>query len=255
MPTENPGAILHLTAAGVSVLIDATDGQLPAIVHWGEQLPAFTAEEARTMVAASIPVTGSSTIDIPPRPGLLPGQDSGWLGRPGLRGSFDGMGGWSPKFRVHTVTLNGLPVIGFASAETGRVLVTAIDDMERLQLELTLELLPGGLMRSRVKLTNVHRSTYALEDLSLSFPIPPAEATELLDFAGSHNFERVPQRGTLRTGTHLRENRKGRTGSDSASSCTRELLDSDSATAKSGPSTRPGAATTTTSQNASSAIN
>ncbi len=165
------------------------------------------------------------------------------------------MGGWSPKFRVHTVTLNGLPVIGFASAETGRVLVTAIDDMERLQLELTLELLPGGLMRSRVKLTNVHRSTYALEDLSLSFPIPPAEATELLDFAGSHNFERVPQRGTLRTGTHLRENRKGRTGSDSASSCTRELLDSDSATAKSGPSTRPGAATTTTSQNASSAIN
>ncbi len=35
MPTENPGAILHLTAAGVSVLIDATDGQLPAIVHWG----------------------------------------------------------------------------------------------------------------------------------------------------------------------------------------------------------------------------
>lgn len=214
MPTDNPGATLHLTAGGVSVILDATNGQLPAIVHWGEQLPVLTAEEARTMVGASTPVTGSSTIDVPPRPGLLPGQDSGWMGRPGLRGSFDGIG-WSPKFRVHTVALNGAPVTGFASAGAGRVLVSAIDDAQRLRLDLTLELLPGGLMRSRAKLTNLHEKTYAVDDVSLAFPIP-AEATELLDFAGSHNFERVPQRGTLRTGTHLRENRKGRTGSDSA---------------------------------------
>ena len=214
MPSQNPGAILHLTAGGVSVVLDATNGQLPAILHWGGQLPVLTAEEARTMVGACTPVTGSSTIGVPPRPGLMPGQDSGWLGRPGLRGSFDGIG-WSPKFRVHTVDLNGVPVTGFASAGAGRVLVSATDDAQRLRLDLTLDLLPGGLMRSRAKLTNLHEKTYALDDVSLAFPIP-AEATELLDFAGSHNFERVPQRGTLRTGTHLRENRKGRTGSDSA---------------------------------------
>ncbi|BCW06279.1 alpha-galactosidase [Arthrobacter sp. NtRootA1] len=214
MPTDNEGAILHLAAAGVSVLIDATGGQLPAIVHWGDQLPALTAEEARKMVEASVPVAGSSTIDVPPRPGLLPGQDSGWMGRPGLRGSFDGVG-WSPKFQVHKVTFNDSPAIGFVAAEAGRVLITGTDDAHRLRLDLTLELLPAGLIRGRVELTNLCDETYTVEDVSLAFPIP-GEATELLDFAGSHNFERVPQRGTLRTGTHLRENRKGRTGSDSA---------------------------------------
>ncbi|UVJ38112.1 alpha-galactosidase [Arthrobacter sp. CJ23] len=214
MSTDSQGAILQLTAAGVSVLVDATDGRLPAVVHWGAELPSLSAEQAGALVGASVPVTGSSTIDLPPRPGLLPGQESGWMGRPGLRGSFDGIG-WSPKFHVHTVALNGAPVTGFASSGAGHVQFGAVDDTERLRLDLTLELLPGGLLRSRAELTNLSDKTYAVEDISLAFPIP-VEATELLDFAGSHNYERVPQRGSLRTGTHLRENRKGRTGSDSA---------------------------------------
>ena len=49
----------------------------------------------------------------------------------------------------------------------------------------------------------------------LALPVPAA-AVELLDFAGRHNLERVPQRAAFTTGTHLRENRKGRTGADSA---------------------------------------
>lgn len=214
MPTDSQGAILQLTAAGVTVLIDATDGQLPAIIHWGPALPALTAGEADTLADASIPVNGSGTLDLPPRPGLLPGQHSGWTGRPGLRGSFDGTG-WSPRFRTHSLTLNGAPVEGFTSSGAGLLQVTALEDAGRLRLDLTLELLPSGLLRSRAQLTNLCETTYSLEDFALSFPIP-AEASELLDFAGSHNSERIPQRGTLRTGTHLRENRKGRTGADSA---------------------------------------
>lgn len=119
------------------------------------------------------------------------------------------------KVPVHKVTFNDSPAIGFVAAEAGRVLITGTDDAHRLRLDLTLELLPAGLIRGRVELTNLCDETYTVEDVSLAFPIH-GEATELLDFAGSHNFERVPQRGTLRTGTHLRENRKGRTGSDSA---------------------------------------
>ena len=214
MPTPDQGAILHLIAAGVSVVIDATDGQLPAIVHWGAALPALTAGEAEALLGASVPVTGSNTVDLPPRPGLLPGQHSGWTGRPGLQGSFDGIG-WSPKFRAHTVALDGAPVSGFVSSGAGAVTVSALDDAGRLRLDLTLELLPGGLLRSQAELTNLHEKAYTVDDVVLAFPIP-AEATELLDFAGNHNHERIPQRGTLRTGTHLRENRKGRTGADSA---------------------------------------
>ncbi|PVZ55176.1 alpha-galactosidase [Arthrobacter sp. H-02-3] len=214
MPTDSRDAILQLTAAGVSVLIGATGGQLPAIVHWGAGLPALTAQQAETLVGASVPVTSSNTVDLPPRPGLLPGHYSGWTGRPGLRGSFDGIG-WSPKFRTQTVALNGTPVTASTSSGPGLLEISALDDTERLRLDLTLELLPGGLLRSRAQLTNLCDEKYTVEDLALSFPIP-AEATELLDFAGNHNYERIPQRGTLRTGTHLRENRKGRTGADSA---------------------------------------
>lgn len=216
-PTDSqgvPSAILQLTAAGVSVVIDATEGRLPAIVHWGAELAGLTARHAETLVGATTPVAGSSTADLPPRPTVLPEHHSGWPGRPGLRGSFDGVG-WSPRFLTRTITLNEVPVTGFISSGAAVVEISAVDDTERLRLDLTLELLPGGLLRSRAQLTNLSPGQYRLEDLVLTFPIP-AEATELLDFAGNHTYERVPQRGTLRTGTHLRENRRGRTGADSA---------------------------------------
>ena len=214
MPSTSQDIILQLTAAGVTLVIDATSGHLPAITYWGPELPELTAQQARNLVEASIPVTGSSTADQPPRPGLLPGHHSGWTGRPGLRGSFAGVG-WSPKFSTRTLTLDGADLTGFTASGSGRFHIGALDDTGRLRLNLTVELLPGGLLRSRAQLTNLSENNYTLEDLSLAFPIP-AQATELLDFAGSHNSERIPQRGPLRTGTHLRENRRGRTGADAA---------------------------------------
>jgi len=217
MPTPSrgiPGAILQLSAAGVSLVMDVTKGRLPAIVHWGAELPELTASQAETLAGATTPVAGSNTVDLPPRPAMLPEHHSGWSGRPGLRGSFDGSS-WSPRFLTRTITMDGAPVTGFASSGAAVVEIRAVDDTDRLRLDLTVELLPGGLLRGRAQLTNLADGQYSLEDLALSFPIP-AEATELLDFAGNHNYERVPQRGTLRTGTHLRENRKGRTGADSA---------------------------------------
>ena len=44
----------------------------------------------------------------------------------------------------------------------------------------------------------------------------PSHATELLDFGGRWGAERTPQRSPLSQGTHLRENRRGRTGADAA---------------------------------------
>ncbi len=44
----------------------------------------------------------------------------------------------------------------------------------------------------------------------------PVEATEVLDFVGRHLRERTPQRVPFPIGTHLREGRRGRTGSDAA---------------------------------------
>ena len=206
--------LLALTAAGVTVLVDVTAGRLPALAYWGRELPGLDAELAETLVATAEPVAGSNDPEVRPRVALLPGHDTGWTGRPGLRGSFAGAG-WSPAFVVTEVTIDGAPAPAFHAGGAGRVEVRALDDAERLELRLTLELLPTGLLRARAAVRNFTEQEYALDDLVLAFPVP-AEATELLDFTGRHNQERVPVRSPFPVGLHLRENRKGRTGADSA---------------------------------------
>jgi alpha-galactosidase len=206
--------IIALTAAGVTVLIEATAGRLPAVTYWGPALPGLDAEQAESLVATAEPVTGSNDPEVRPRVAVLPGHETGWTGRPGLRGSFAGAG-WSPAFQVTEVTVDGVPVGAFHAGGAGRVEVRAVDDADRLELRLTLELLPAGLLRVRAAVRNLAGEPYALDDLVLALPVP-AEATELLDFTGRHNQERVPVRTPFPAGTHLRENRKGRTGADSA---------------------------------------
>ncbi|MGW4947165.1 alpha-galactosidase [Actinoplanes sp. NPDC004185] len=206
--------LIALTAAGVTVLIDATAGRLPAVAYWGPALPGLDADQAETLVTAAEAVIGSNDPDVRPRVAVLPGHETGWTGRPGLRGSFAGAG-WSPAFLVTEVTVDGDPVGAFHAGGAGRVEVRALDDADRLELRLTLELLPAGLLRCRAAVRNLAGEPYALDDLVLALPVP-AEATELLDFTGRHNQERVPVRTPFPSGTHLRENRKGRTGADSA---------------------------------------
>jgi alpha-galactosidase len=187
---------------------------LPAIRHWGPELPGLDAEQAGALLSAGVPVAGTNNPDPVPRLAVIPEHHTGWTGRPGLRGSYAGAG-WSPAFRVHAIRWDGVPVTGFVAAGPGLLDVRAVDDANRLDLRLALELLPSGLLRARATLTNLAPEGYALDDLVLAFPVPSA-ATELLDFTGRHNLERVPQRGPFPTGGHVRENRKGRTGADSA---------------------------------------
>jgi alpha-galactosidase len=208
------GARVALTVAGVSVLIDATDGGLPAIAHWGAQLPPLDAEQAARICESRIPVVGSNNADVPLRLAVLPEQHAGWLGRPGISGSRAGRS-WSPRFTVTSVRVDGSEVADFTATGAAAVEVSAADTEAELELLVTIELLPSGILRSRAALTNRSAAPYQLDDLVLAYPVP-AEAGELLDFGGRHNRERIPQRRQFVLGTHLRENRKGRTGADSA---------------------------------------
>jgi alpha-galactosidase len=209
-----PDVVLHLAHAGVSIVVDARSGRLPSIVHWGAELEDLDGEALHALTDASVPVVGSNNVDTPPRVALLPEHHTGWTGRPGISGSSEGRG-WSPRFTTTAVELDGTRVEDAVSAGAGRLVFHATDDQGRLSLRLELELLPSGLIRSRAVLTNLQDAAYAVDDVSLCFPLP-AEATEVLDFTGQHNYERFPQRGPLRAGIHLRENRRGRTGADSA---------------------------------------
>jgi alpha-galactosidase len=209
-----PSAVLHLAHTGVSVIVDARDGRLPAIAHWGAELPALDETQLTSLCDAVVPVVGSNNVEYPPRAAILPEHHTGWTGRPGISGSFDGAG-WSPRFVTTSIELDGSGVAGVVSVGAADVVFHAVDDRSRLSLRLELSLLPSGLLRTRAALTNTHTARYTLEDVSLALPVP-AEAAEILDFTGQHNYERVPQRGPMRAGIHLRENRRGRTAADSA---------------------------------------
>ncbi|MGG7465262.1 alpha-galactosidase [Plantibacter sp. YIM 135347] len=212
---SSPSILLHARAAGVSLLLDVSDGRLPVIHHWGGDLGTLTQADARAQIRATAPVPANNNLDVTLLPSVLPEQWTGWLGRPGLRGSRGGRD-FSPVFVVDALRVNDEQGTGYLELDgTGASLtVEAVCADTKLALELTVELTAQGIVRQRATVTN-HGETYQLDDLVLTLPLPTV-ATEILDFAGHWGLERVPQQTKLDVGTHLRENRKGRTGADSA---------------------------------------
>lgn len=214
-PDAAPDVLVVLEAAGVHVLVDLADARPPALPYWGAALPGLDEPTARGLVATWHAPAGRNDVDVAARVGLLPEGGTGFPGRPGLEGSREGGRAWSPRFRVTAVTLDGAPVEGYVASGPGVLEVAARDDDSELGLDLVLELEPGGLLRTRATVTNLGGSDYDLASLTLAVPVP-AEADELLDLAGRWARERQPQRRAFTLGTHLRENRRGRTGADAA---------------------------------------
>ncbi len=210
-----PQAVTAMTADGVTVLIDSGGPGLPVVAYWGLALPGLDEEQAAALLRMTEGVTGSNAIDVPPRVAIIPRRDHSRahhrLARASRAARSAAGAGWSPSFQIKTVRAYGEKVSGFVAGGAGLVSAEAADEDGRLTMLIEIELLPTGLLRARAGVTNEREETYALEDLVLSLPLP-AEATELLDFAGRHNLERVPQRARLGVGLHLRENRRGRTG-------------------------------------------
>ncbi|WP_394215164.1 alpha-galactosidase [Brachybacterium vulturis] len=207
---------LHLRAAGVSVVLDVTDGRIPAVAHWGAELGELGAAGLDAVCEATVDPVPQNAVDVPVRIGLLPQQSDGWIGRPGLSGSRPDGSGWVPRLVTDGIELDGHPLTT-AHAETGAATVrfALADEEQGLDVGLEVQLLPTGLLRLRATLTNTGASAYSLDELTLALPVP-ADADELLDFAGRWTKERTPQRRAFTVGTHLRENRRGRTGADAA---------------------------------------
>ena len=218
MPVTPPSlTCISLSAAGVSLALDLSGGRLPSVLHWGAELPTLTDDDALALAESSAPVSAPNAVDEPLRVALLPEHWTGWVGRPGLSGSRSGQA-WSPRFTVDAVTLDGTRIPlgpGVTNAGPSTVEVHAADPEAALDLGLTIELTPQGLVRLRARLTNQDAETYGLQDLVLALPVP-AVAREVFDLAGRWGKERTPQRRGLGVGVHLREGRRGRTGADAA---------------------------------------
>lgn len=211
---------VHLSAAGVSVLLDLSGTLLPSIAHWGAALPGLQAAEAASIIDAAVPHRTANGQDIPVRPDVLGSQHAGWSGRPGLVGDRDSTA-WTPLLKVTDVQLKlaepqeNTTEGALTSVGAAMVVVVAEDPAAGLHVVIELELTTSGLLRGRVTLTNTSSGRYRVQELGLILPLP-THAKEILDFAGHWGKERVPQRRELTVGTHLREGRKGRTGADAA---------------------------------------
>ncbi|HEY3557886.1 MAG TPA: alpha-galactosidase [Kribbella sp.] len=186
----------------MSVLIECPPDALPAILHWGPDLGVLD-DEALTGLAADLRPHRDTTVDVPVRTALVPEARTGWPGAPGLSGHHQGQN-WSPAFTSVSYQRSGQALVA-----------TARDEHARLELTIAIELDQVGLLRARARLRNQHHLPYTLDALDLAFPVS-GEATELLDQAGRWAKERTPQRRALTVGTHLRDNRRGRTGPDAA---------------------------------------
>ena len=218
--SEPLNTYVHLRSDDQSVVLDLSDGRLPAIVHWGADLGVLTGADVAALARAGVHPIVANIVDEPVRIGLLPEHHTGWVGRPGISGSRGGQA-WSPRFTTTGLRVDGGAVGAGAEQPSlltlgvGSLEITAADPVAGLELVIGIELTTGGLLRSQATLKNTGADGYQLDDLVLAYPVPPV-ARELLDLAGHWGRERVPQRRAFTVGTHLREGRKGRTGADAA---------------------------------------
>ncbi len=206
---------IAMRSNGVALVLDISDAHLPAVLHWGADVGSLSEDDVAILQLASVNPTGLNQVDLPVRASMLVEQWTGWMGRPGLRGSRQGRA-WSPRFATHSITVDGVAHPG-GLVETGEAVVRieALDAFSELALSQTIEMLHGGAIRSRATVTNLGSTPYQVDGLDIAFPVPLL-AAEILDFGGRWARERLPQRQGFTVGTHLRENRKGRTGADSA---------------------------------------
>lgn len=201
---------------GVGVVIDLRDGRLPALLHWGADLGELTSADVAALATAGQLPSGPGMIDAPTRLSILPEHSAGWVGRPGLSGSRPDGSAWSARFVVGEALVEGNAVQGeHVCLGEGSLTVRAADDAAGLELEITIELAPGGVLRSQAKVRNLDSSDFRVDDLVLAYPVPTV-AAELQDQTGRWGRERVPQRRAFTVGAHVREGRKGRTGADAA---------------------------------------
>jgi alpha-galactosidase len=199
--------VVHLRAAGVSLVLHLPPDRLPTVLHWGGDLGRTSPEVLADLVRTGETARANNDLDVPEPLTLLPEPSRGWSGTPSIVGSRAGAD-WSTRFVPTGVSLH-------ETAEGGSLEVVAHDDRARLALRLLLELLPSGLVRHRAELTNTAPDgpAYELGLLAPALPLPSG-AEEILDLAGRWAKERIPQRRPVVVGAHVRENRRGRTGPD-----------------------------------------
>ena len=81
--SATPDTLVHLRAAGVSVVVDLTGGTLPRVLHWGSDLGDLDAAALRAARLGWRPVGHGFPVDGEVEIAVLPQESAGFLGTPG----------------------------------------------------------------------------------------------------------------------------------------------------------------------------
>lgn len=194
-----PAAVLR--AGGSAFVLDLTGPRPPRILHWGRDLGPLSNDEIAALALGVRIGRGHSAFDSPVTPSITRDAAEGFFGIPGVSGHRAGVQ-FSTKFE--TVS---------ADVTDSSVTVLMVDRAAQLQLLARFEMTPQGALKYSQTLTNLGDADYALNELTLAFPLAP-QATELTDFTGNWSREFFPQRRKIDVGIWSREIREGRTGHD-----------------------------------------
>ncbi len=159
------------------------------------------------LVAAALPAVAPSSPDLPLVPSILAGPAEGWSGFPALIAHRVGAGPARLPMRIHRTGL---------TADEGSIAVELLvhdDHGPLLTVGWTVRLSPEGVVVIAMDARAEAPEGVDLHRLAATLPVP-ARASDLLDFSGLWAGERRPQRGTVRDGLHLRDQRRGRPGHD-----------------------------------------
>jgi alpha-galactosidase len=195
--------LLHLRAAGVSLLLDARGPGLPSVVHWGTRPgPGLRRRAGRRRRRRR--AGGGQQRARRPGPAVAVARAGGRLPRParpdrqprrprlltGVRARRRGPGRWERRDR------RGGRRAGRPGACASSCACTT-----------------AGCCCCVHQVRNDGAAPYALDELACVLPVP-ARAVDLQDLTGRWLRERRPQRHPFVLGAFLREQRRGRTGFD-----------------------------------------
>ena len=185
--------LIHLHDDQFSVVI-STQGNVPAIVYWGNALGASPLQPHMFTRA----VLGGG-IDLDPPLGIVPQHHDGWLGTAGIEGCFPDGSGSFPHFAIAS------------SAHTSNsARFTLRDEDLDLELELNLEIHASGVLVIDGALTNCGSMSYLLHGLRFALPVS-SRAQELLTIGGRWGMEFGEQRTPWMQSAISISNSRGRT--------------------------------------------
>ncbi|NMR20259.1 alpha-galactosidase [Cellulomonas fimi] len=200
--------LIHLRAAGTSVVLDARGTAVPAVTHWGADLGPLDDDALGRLVAARVPPVPPSALDVPFRLSLLPTLDDGWSGRPGISGFVTAPAGEPGDARSPLPMLALEDVATTPSSARFRHVADGC-----LWVTTDVELTPQGVLRVRHTWANEGERLVEVGSLDAVLPVPE-RAAEVLDLSGTWSHERRPQRHQVVDGVWSRETRHGRPGHD-----------------------------------------